>query len=333
VRLDGTVAASATGGSEPFAYTRHFLDFDASVTPARHLALRAGYSREHDDRSYRYVEETTEDVMRASIDATGLAWGSVRLQYDHSKRRGTGLDEEVLDDIGEQVSLRQFDISDRDRDRLSAIVQVMPWQSVGFNFTASVGQDHRPDTEFGLQDNDMHSITIGVDVSPRESFSWGASYAFENYSTLQRSRQANPGPQFDDPTRDWATDMNENVQTWSFNATSRITNRTTVDGWYDYVHGGAQYLYLVPANSTLTPPQQLPELRSRYHRASVDLRHALTSQLALAFGYRLDKYLVDEFGRSPEVLNTPLITAFVNTMYQWRPYGVHTGSVRLIYRW
>ena len=41
--------------------------------------------------------------------------------------------------------------------------------------------------------------------------------------------------------------------------------------------------------------------------------------MALAFGYRLDKYSVDEFGRSPEILNTPLITAFINTLYQWRP--------------
>ena len=53
----------------------------------------------------------------------------------------------------------------------------------------------------------------------------------------------------------------------------------------------------------------------------------------MAFGYRLDKYNVDEFGRSPEILNTPLINAFVNTLYQWRPYDVHSGSLRLIYRW
>ena len=333
VRLDGNVATSLTGGSEPFEYSRHFFDVDASVTPFRHLALRAGYGREHDDRSYRYLEETTEDVVRASIDAAGFAWGSARLQYDHSERHGDGFDEEVLDEIGEQISLRQFDISDRDRDRLSAMVQVMPWDVVGFNFTASVGQDRRPDAIFGLQENDMRAITFGVDLAPRDSFNVGGSYAFENYSTLQQARQANPGAQFNDPTRDWQTDMDENVHTWSFSMNSRLSARTTVDAMYDYVHGGAQYLYVLPPNSTLATPQQLPELRNRYHRASADVRHALSSRLALAFGYRLDKYSVDEFGRSPEILNTPLITAFVNTLYQWRPYDVHSGSLRLIYRW
>ena len=333
VRLDGTVASSATGGSEPFEMTRHFFDVDASVTPYRHLALRVGYGRENDDRSYRYLEETTEDVVRASVDATGFKWGSVRLQYDHAERRGEGFDEEVLDDIGEQVSLRQFDISDRNRDRVSAMIQVLPWDAVGFNLTASVGQDTRPDAVFGLQNNDLRSITFGVDVAPRETLAFGASYAFENYSTLQRSRQANPGAQFNDPTRDWQTDMDERVHTWSMSAQAQVANRTTVDVLYDYVHGNAQYLYILPANSTLVAPQQLPPLRTRYHRAAADIRRALTSRTAVAFGYRLDKYGVDEFGRSPEILNTPLITAFVNTLYQWRPYDVHSGSVRLIYRW
>jgi MtrB/PioB family decaheme-associated outer membrane protein len=333
VRLDGNMATSATGGSEPFELKRHFFDIDASVTPYRHVAVRIGYGRESDERAYRYLEETTEDVVRASVDATGFAWGSVRLQYDHSERRGEGFDEEVLDDIGEQISLRQFDISDRNRDRVSAVVQVLPWDAVGFNFTASVGQDERPDAVFGLQDNDLRSMTFGVDLAPRDTVAFGAAYAFENYSTRQRSRQANPGAQFDDPTRDWQTDMDEDVHTWSLNATAQVAERTSVDVLYDYVHGGARYVYVLPANSTLTAPQQLPELRNRYHRASADVRRALTSRLALAFGYRLDKYSVDEFGRSPEILNSPLITAFVNTLYQWRPYDVHSGSVRLIYRW
>jgi len=333
VRLDGNVATSATGGSEPFEMTRHFVDVDVSVTPYRYLALRAGYGREHDDRTFRSFEKTTEDVVRASVDAVGLSWATLRLQYDHSTRRGEGFDEEVLDDIGEQVSLRQFDISDRDRNRVSAIVQLMPWDTVGVNVQTSVGRDRRPDTEFGLLDNNMRSASISVDLTPHESWGMGASYTFENYSTLQRSRQANPGPQFDDPTRDWQTDMDDTVNTVSVTANARVSSRTSVDAFYDYVHGDTQYLYLLPPVSTLTPPQQLPELRTRYQRAFVDVRRALSSRVALAFGYRLEKYGVDEFGRSPEILNTPMITAFVNTLYQWRPYTVQSGSVRLIYRW
>ena len=333
VRLDGNVAASATGGSEPFEYTRHFVDLDASVTPFRFMAFRVGYGQEHDNRSYRVFEETTEHTIRASVDGTGFTWGSVRFQYEHAERRGEGLDEQVLDDIGEQVSLRQFDISDRNRDRVSAIVQVMPWEAAGVHATFAVGRDHRPDAAFGLQENDLRSFTVGVDVTPSDAALFGGSYTFENYSTLQRSRQANPGAQFNDPTRDWDTDMDENVHTWTFTVDSRLTDRAVLDVGYDLVHGRARYLYLLPPDSNLSPPQQLPELQNRYHRAFADLRYDLSPQLALGIGYHLDKYSVEEFGRSPDVLNTPLIPAFINMLYQWRPYDVHTGSVRLIYRW
>jgi hypothetical protein len=335
VRLDGNVAQSATGGSHPFEYSRHFLDLDVSVTPFRFVAFRAGYGRERDDRTYRYFEETTEHVLRASIDSAGFPWGSVRLQYDRSERTGEGFDEQVFDEIDEQISLRQFDISDRTRHRVSAIVQVVPWDAVGFHVTAAVGQENRPDTEFGLLDNDLRSITFGVDVTPDDGFSLGASYAFENYTTLQRSRQANPPPDptFFDPRRDWETDMDENVHTWTFMAETRLTDRASLNAAYDFVHGGSQYLYLVPPDSTLNAPRQLPELQNRYHRATVDLRYTLTRQLALGLGYLLDKYDVQEFGRTPEVLNTPLIPTFMNILYLWRPYDVHTGSVRLIYTW
>ena len=54
--------------------------------------------REHDNRTFRHFEATTEHTVRASLDSTGLSWGSMRLQYEHGKRTGQGLDEEVFSD-------------------------------------------------------------------------------------------------------------------------------------------------------------------------------------------------------------------------------------------
>jgi MtrB/PioB family decaheme-associated outer membrane protein len=333
VRLDGNVATSVTGGSEAFDLRRHFVDLDASFTPLRFVAFRAGYGRERDNRTYRVFERTTENVVRASIDATGLAWGSVRVQYDHAVRTGDGLDEQVLSDIGEQVSLRQFDISNRTRDRVSAIVQVLASNAVGLSASLAIGQEHRPEAAFGLQDNDLRAVTVGVDLAPGDAIDLGVTYGFENLSTLQRSRQANPGPQFNDPTRDWSTDVNEDVHTWTaVLGLPRVTSRTAVHASYDYVRSSAAYRYLLPVVTTLATPQQLPDVFNAYHRATAEVRYAFTRQLALTAGYWLDKYVVEDFGRSPATLNTALIPAFVNLMYQWRPYDVHTGRIGLIYR-
>lgn len=334
VRLDGDVAPAVTGGNEPFGYTRHFVDVDASYSLQRFVALRAGYGVERDNRTFRVFEETTEHTARAAIDSTALSWGSARLQYEHSVRTGNGLDEQALSDIGEQVSLRQFDISNRVRNRVSAMLQVVPLPMLGLDASVGIGQDNRPDAAFGLQDNDVRSVTVGVDVTPAEAVQLGASYGFENYSTLQRSRQANPGPQFNDPTRDWSTDMDEDVHTVGASLDlPRLTSRAAVHVGYDYVRSSARYRYLLPPNTTLPAPVQLRPILNRIQRASVDLRYTLMSQVALGVGYTYDGYDVDDFALSPATLDSPIFPALIDLMYQWRPYTAHTGSVRLIYDW
>jgi MtrB/PioB family decaheme-associated outer membrane protein len=334
VRLDGNVGTSITGGSEPFSYTRHFVDLDASYTAWRHAAVRAGYAQERDDRTFRLFEETTDRTVRASIDTTGLAWGSVRLQYDRSVRTGDGLDEQVLSDIGEQVSLRQFDISDRTRDRVSAIVQLMPLDVLGVSASASIGRENRPAAAFGLQDNNLRAFTVGVDFAPGDAAAATLTYGFERYATRQRSRQANPGVQFNDPTRDWWTDLDENVHTLGLQFdVPRLFDRTTLTAGYDYVGSRATYVYELAPNSTLVTPQQLTLVRNTLHTASAEVRYTLTRQLAVGAGYRFNGYDVEDFALSPGTLNSALIPTYVNLLQQWRPYDAHTGALRLFYTW
>jgi MtrB/PioB family decaheme-associated outer membrane protein len=334
VRLDGNVASSVTGGSEPFGYTRHFTDVDASFTPFRFAALRVGYGREEDHRTFRFLDETTEQTVRASVDSTGFAWGWLRLQYDHAVRTGEGLDEQAFSDIGEQVSLRQFDISDRARDRVTAIVQMVPAASIGVSLSVTLGQEDRPDTAFGLQDNDLRAYTLAVDVVPGDRIGGGLSYGFENYRTRQQSRQANPGAQFNDPTRDWWTDMDEDVHTVSASiAAPRLARRTALNLGYDFVGSRAAYVYSIRPDSTLATPQQLAPVRNELQRATLDLRYMLTSSLSLGAAYWFDTYDVDDFAVSPGTLNSPLLPTFLNVGYQWRPYDAHTGLLRLLYAW
>ena len=333
VRVDSGAAASLTGGSEPFGYTRQFADLDGSYTPSRFVALRLGYGVERDDRTFRFLDQTTEHTVRASVDSAGLVWGTLRLQYEHAVRRGTGFDEEAFSDIGEQVSLRQFDISDRTRDRVTGLVQVVPAAWIGLHTSVSVGRDERPDAAFGLQNNDVTAVTAGLDLTPRDLALVGLTYGWERYSTLQRSRQANPGVQFDDPTRDWSTDMQERVHTVTASLElPRLTSRTSARAAYDIVTSRAEYRYDLTPNSTLPTPQALRPVRNDIQRATADVRYTVTSTIALGLGYAYDQYDVDDFALSPGALDSPVFPSLVSLMYQWRPYAVHTGFIRLHYR-
>jgi MtrB/PioB family decaheme-associated outer membrane protein len=334
VRVDQTVSASATGESEPFEYTRNFLDLDASYTGLRHVNLRVGYGREHDDRTFRVFEKTTENTVRFSVDSTELSWASARLLVERAKRTGEGLDEEVLDDIGEQVSLRQFDISDRDRTRVSAIFQINPISMVGVSATVGTGRDKRPDAGFGVQNLDNNFFSIGVDAVPRDDISLGVEYGYETYGSLQRSRQANPGAQFDDPTRDWETDADEKVHTLTASLDlASIAPNTALRAAFNSSNSKATYRYLLPPNSTLTTPVQLSPVRNKLQELTVDLRYSLSGRTAVALGYWFDHYDVEDFALQPETIGNRFFPTIMMLGYMWKPYTVHTVSARYIYQW
>jgi MtrB/PioB family decaheme-associated outer membrane protein len=334
VAYDTSVSTSVTGGSEPYGYKRHFFDADASYTPLPFAAFRVGYGRETDHRTHRSVETTTDQMFRASIDSTGSSWVSVRALYEHSKRVGTGLDEEVLDEIGEQTSLRQFDISDRNRDRVWLILQLTPKETFGVTASVGAGKDRRPDVEFGLVKNDHQVYSIGFDAVPSNRVNFGLTYGFEDYSTLQNSRQANPGPQFDDPTRNWSDDAADKVHTITASATlEKLFPKTDLHFSYDLSHATSQYTYLLPPDTTLVVGTQLSPLFHDIDRVSTDLQYFLQPQIVLGLEYLFERYRVDEFGLDQQAINrldlgNALVLGFVD-----RPYTANVVSVRLSYRW
>src|SRR5262249_34682721 len=163
--------------------------------------------------------------------------------YEHGNRTGHGLDEQSLDDIGEQTSLRQFDISNRDTNRFSGIAILQPNGNVSFNATAFVGRDHRPDSTFGLQQNNSNGVGFGFDYVPDAKVSAGASYLYERYHTLQRSRQASSGTEFEDPTRDWQTDAKDRAHTIQASVDLlKFWPKTDVRLGYDFSYATSNYL-------------------------------------------------------------------------------------------
>lgn len=335
VRADQAVFISTLGGSEPFGYTRNYADVDASYTPVPFVALGLGYGREHDSRSYRFLEETTEDIVRATVDSTHLAWLSVRARYERAVRAGTGFDEEVLSDVGEQISLRQFDISDRVRDRVTTTFHLMPTGELGLSASVGAGSDTRPDAAFGLQNNDHWVSTVGLDYAPSERVGAAVSWGREQYETIQRSRQANPGPQFDDPTRDWATDVDETVYTAAASLDlAQVWPRTDVRITYDFMSSRSRYLYRLFPGSSLAEPEQLPPATSALYRGQADARYDLSARVAVGASYAYERFDVDDFALSPgtlEPLGFPGSGLFLG--YFYRPYRAHSGWLGLIVGW
>ncbi len=336
IKYDQAVQVATVPETEPLSFSRGIIDLEGSFTPWRHGAIRVGYSRESVDRTFRLFEETTDHTLRLAYDVATFDRVTVRADLTRSKRTGSGLDEEVFSDIGEQVSLRQFDIADRTRTQGTLIVTVMPSDLFSISAWAGGGQDDRADAQFGLADSSFGTYALGVDAAPRDGMAFGLQYGFERFASLQRSRQSNPppSPQFNDPTRDWSTDAAERVHTItaSFDVLKGIP-RTELRGAYDYNRSRATYTYGVVPNSTLVAPTPLPAVTNAWQSGTIDVRYALRRQIALGLGYRYDRFNIDDFALNPSTIDRLVYGTTLLMGITDRPYTANTVFVKLAYLW
>jgi hypothetical protein len=294
-----------------------------------------GYAREEIDRTHRYVEVTRENTLRASVDLAGNQYVSLRTGVEHSVRTGTGLDEQVLDEINEQASLRQFDISNRNRNRVSTILQVTPIQQLGLSATIATGSDHRPDAAFGLQHLDNRTYALGVDYVPRDGVSMGINYGYEDYKSRQMSRQASQGVQFSDPTRNWFTNGVDRVNTVNGNAdVLTLLPKTELRFGYDFSRSRARYDYILTADTTLGVISQLPAVLNELHHGTFDARYLLRKDFSIGLLYWYDRYKVDDFALGAATLSRiDVNTGSMLLGNPYLPYTFHTVSLRLNYLW
>lgn len=346
--------------SEPLGYTRRTFDADASFSPWRYVGFRGGYTREDIDRTYRIVEKTTENTGRVSVDLTGLTYVTVRGVYEHAIRTASPVDETELLALGEQPTLRQFDISDRNLDRFSAVVQVTPVSMLSLNASASVSTIDYPGTNYGLRttapadiyglrNQDSHVYVVGFDLVPMKPVSFGVSYGYEKNTALQTSRTANPLPantlanlndptqQFNDPRRDWTDNSADRVHYTNASADFiKVIPKTDVKVAYDYTRAESAYTYGLGANTVIAAPVQLPTVTNEQQRGTVDGRYFVTSHLALGGVYWYDRYTVNDFALNPlSSLAQPATgtAALMMVGYYYAPYTAHTFMGRLTYLW
>jgi hypothetical protein len=212
---------------------------------------------------------------------------------------------------------------------------VTPVSSLSFNGSVTAGKEDRGATVFGLRSNDSRGYSVGLDFVPGATVSLGLSYEFEKYTALQASRQANPGVQFDDPTRDWTTDGADKSHTMVAGLDLiKLWPKTDVRFGYTYNHAESTYVYALATNF-LAPANliQLPTVTNELQRGTADLRYYITRHFSAGFAYWFDKYRVNDFAQGAETLTSLSQPSFLTIGYLLRPYTATTLSARVTYLW
>ena len=245
---------------------------------APYTSIKAAYSRLGSDYTHRIWETTNEDVFKVSVDSTGNQRFMLRAQYENRQRTGDGFEADALAEVGELSTMRHFDIADRDRTRFTFIGTAAVTSSIEINASAGVGRDEYTESQHGLLSFDSNQYSIGANIAPDDRFNLSASYGWEDYSSLQRSRTANDAVQQADPKRDWTTDYTGKVNYFEAGFDINAIERTMIRISGDWNKSNDTYLYGLVTGSPLAVPEQLPPVKNELLRAEIDLTYELSKQ-------------------------------------------------------
>ena len=126
-------------GPELYAHNRQTFTADATWTGFSHFALGVGYTHNGSGYDFRIFEDTSEDVLTLTADAVGLPCGTVRAQLEFADRTGSGLDEALLVQIGEQPAMRHYDLADRSRTKFTGQFDFVPSEEWALSLVGRLG--------------------------------------------------------------------------------------------------------------------------------------------------------------------------------------------------
>src|SRR3954463_5604737 len=335
VSYDSSVNISSTLGPERYAHNRFTFDSDATWTVAPPVAVTFGYTRNNSAYDFRIFQDSGENVFRISADAVTSPRVTFRTQYEYGDRTGSGLNEELLTEIGEQPGIRHYDLADRTRNRFSAQADFVATDRLTFSASAGIVKDEFSNSTYGLQETTARTASFGGDFQQPNGFGGGATYNYERYAGLQRSHEGDSSAaQFSDPLRDWTADSAETVHYFSIYASPpRIGRNTEVRVSYDYSHAEGSYLQLVPAGSPITAPNQLPNVFNKLQQFHLDVRHRVSSRVAANFSSLYEPFRVFDFAFDPSVVDSIVQPSSLVMGYVYRPYTAHSAVLGLRIYW
>ena len=333
--------------------------------PNRGTALKVGYIMDDFKRGGRAFSDMTDYTFRASLDAYQNQYFNLRGILETTRRIGSGLSIEHIEEGGGQNELRFYDEADMDRIKSTVILGLTPSSKFDLNLSYSgmndeyTGEGH----QFGLLSMDNSSVNLSGNVYVNDKVTFGASFGIDNWKSNQKSRNANPDSptsaynSWVDPNRDWFMDNDEtitNAGVW-IDLIKALPN-TDIRFAYDFSDSDLEYTMYGPRIEQFKAPDNtairtagdsracstgvascfipLPNVTNTWSKVKFDLRHMFRPNMGLGLGYQYEKFEVVDFATTDLTPGEPRIDPLgaITTGYGNRPYTGSTAIVKLIYK-
>ena len=301
---DNPLTPHVEGLSEYFQITRKNFDASGTFRLRDYGSLKLGYANEQYEREGRGFSDVSENVFRLAYDANLFERATLRVMFDSGRRRGDGF---IISGVdyeegpgGTQPGLRYYDEADRDRNKAAVIFSVNPVPMASAYIQYSTIRDEFMADEsipagrefFGLQSQDIDGFVVGADISPNDTVSFGVSYGRDEFTALQKSRNANPPPDptWTDPNRNWTLDNNEVVNTLItyLDLLGLAQSKADVRFSYEMNDSDNAFTFGGPRIPSLQAAGQfipLPNVVNEWNRFTIDVKYFFSPKVGVGVGY------------------------------------------------
>lgn len=367
VRFDAVPEYVPGTATEHFNIRQSVMEMGATFSlPRKATALKLGYIMDDNKREGRAFSDMTDYTFRASLDAYQNQYFNLRGLLESTRRIGSGLSVELIEEGGGQEELRFYDEADMDRIKSAVILSLTPSSKFDLNLSFNTiddeytGEGH----QFGLLSTRNTSVNLSGNFYATDKVTFGASYGTDKFSSNQKSRNANPFSgvvgayeSWFDAKRDWYLDNTENVKTagvwvdlikalpntdvrFAFNF-SDSDNELDLNGPRVEALRAPDNVALRGAGDVSRPCATgiascfipLPNVTNTWSQMKVDLKHMFKPNMGVGLGYQYEKFEIVDFATTDVTPGVPRMDPLgaITTGYGNRPYTGSTFIAKLIY--
>lgn len=188
-----------------YSYDRSLSKVSLRWRARYNLRFLGGYLYEERDRTYQEVAHTEEDTWFGEVQWAPIAMLDLRLKYDSYERTASPSVQQGNYDRPENPLMRKYNMANRDGDRTTVEVNLMPIDNMSVAFSYYSTDDSYSKSVVGLTDAEETSMSIDFNYGFSNGTSVYAFFTDEEYEARMSGANGAGATPWDGQTRDEIT--------------------------------------------------------------------------------------------------------------------------------
>ena len=347
----GALVSSNARINTPYSFSTHRFTMDAGYRLLPATKLTFGYKYEQRDRDFTEVASTDEHTGRVKLWSSLGTNASGWVEYVHAERDGSTYlsnrpflsahNPAYIATLAPEAQfindplLRKYNYADRDRDGISATINVIPIDTLTFSVNGKYGHDDYEESRLGLQNRKDGSVTVDAAFSPNKLLTTYAFFTHERLIYEQDGYQRAALPLFPSFVRQpapcatcgfWSVKTDDEINTVGAGSTwTIIEDKLKLKFDYTYSRSVTDTIPNAEANVDFAG---LPAVTSSLHNFNLRGEYQVTKDLAIRLRYLYEHLDINDFanGIQPDTLRN-IISLGGGSL----DYDVHVFGLSFVY--